>query len=160
MDDLKPDALPGILSDIARYTSMDIAIKVARKWGGHRLHVPRKDFKNLPTHPLTREVGIKAARIICHHFGGDRYKVPNARTILRWHDARALRLRGFSTREIADKLVIGEPRVRALLKGLPVPASVNKAERIDPSCPICGHKKHAGAHRNPKPDPRQLAFNV
>jgi len=111
------DMLPGLLGDIARITTPEIAIAVARKHGGRRLYIPRQPP---PDHPLCDLVGRTGALMIAEYLGGDRYEVPAARTILRWADAHRLRNEGLSHAQISEALDITRDHVAALLAGAPI----------------------------------------
>ncbi|HUZ72473.1 MAG TPA: hypothetical protein VNE82_07760, partial [Candidatus Binataceae bacterium] len=109
-----PYALPGMLAEIARFTSVDAAIAIARAFGGSNISLPRAPK---PGHRLALLVGPEAAVIICKRFGGERWDIPSARPFLHWHDAHRLRDEGLSVSAIARRLGIGERRVRKLLEG-------------------------------------------
>jgi len=111
------DMLPGILAEIARITTPEIAITVARKHGGRRLYIPK-----LPPdqHPLCALVGRAAAMLIAERLGGDRCEIPAARTTLRWADAHSLRAEGMTHAQISERLGITQLHVAALLAGAPI----------------------------------------
>lgn len=150
-------ALPGFLAEIARITTPEIAVAVARAHGGARLYIPRTVKRD---HPLARLVGLQAARLIAAHFPADTYDVPSARTWLRWYDARRLADQGLSRDAIARRLKINRKRVSVLLQGYtPAPAPAIDETAAGPRlCPICGHKAHGTRHR--AGDARQLELGV
>lgn len=111
------EQLPGLLADIARITTPEIAIAVARQHGGRRLYIPRTPPID---HPLCDLVGRQAALLIAEHLGGDRYEVPAARTILRWADAHRFRAQGMSHAQISQALGITRDHVAQLLAGAPI----------------------------------------
>lgn len=114
---IQADMLPGILAEIARLTTPDIAIAVARKHGGRRLYIPAR----VPDqHPLSDLVGRSAAVLIAQHFGGERHDVPAARTILRWYDAHRLRADGKTHAQISELLSLTQMYVSRLLAGAPI----------------------------------------
>jgi hypothetical protein len=113
------DALPGILAEIARITTVEVATILARTYGGRRLYVPAR----VPDqHPLTRLIGRPAALLIAAHLGGERHNVPAARTILRWVDAHRLRAEGKTHPQISAALGITQLHVSRLLAGAPIGA--------------------------------------
>jgi len=146
-------ALPGILQEIARLSTPEIAIVVAREWGGRRLYVPR----TLGTsHPLAQKVGRRAALLICAHLGGEQIEIPAARTYLRWYDARRLKAEGRSYAEISRAIGVSTRQVAILLRGFEsgdalVPADTPHQAEI---CPLCQHKVRPPQTR--RGDPRQL----
>jgi L-alanine-DL-glutamate epimerase-like enolase superfamily enzyme len=111
------DMLPGFLADLARITTPEIAITIARKHGGRRLYIPRQPPVD---HPLCDLVGRAAALLIADHLGGDRHEVPAARTILRWDDAHRLRASGKTHAEISELLNLTQAYVSRLLAGAPI----------------------------------------
>jgi len=148
-------ALPGILQEIARFSTPEVAIAMARECGGRRLYVPRTLSHN---HPLAAIIGRKAALLLIAHYGGEQIVIPAARTYLRWFDARRLRIAGKSRAEISRAIGVTMRQVEILLEGFEAPgATAPAAESAEvPICPICGHKPKPPT---PKPaDPRQFVL--
>jgi hypothetical protein len=153
-----PYALTGMLTEIAELVGLDLAVAVAREYGGQRLYV-RHELT--AANKLARLVGIKAARIIAAHLGGKRYEVPSSKAFLHWWDARALRRQGKSYGEIARAIKVSHKHARTLCADLDefaeAAASMRAADELHESpraCPVCGHR-----HRVPaRPDPRQFTF--
>ena len=148
-------ALPGILQEIARFSTPEVAIAMAREWGGRRLYVPRTLSAG---HRLGSIIGRKAALLLCAHYGGEQIDIPGARTYLRWYDARRLKAAGKSQPEISKAIGIGIRQVQILLKGFEPgdPLTIEAKSIAAPACAVCGHK--------PKPtspkagDPRQFVL--
>lgn len=147
--------LPGFLGEIARLAGVEVAVAIARGHGGRRLYLPEKVK---PAHPLVRLVGSKAARLICHHFGGESRDIPAARTYLRWYDVRRLRDQAFTVAEISRRLGIGRRQVSELLKGYEPAAGVEpEAAPAREVCPACG-RRCGTRHAAPPRDTRQLTL--
>jgi len=147
-------ALPGLLGEMARIVGVDVAIAVARRFGGRRLYIPQKMKRD---NLLAKAVGMKAASIIARHYSGDTFEIPSARHSLRHYDARKHRAKGKSSAAIAEALGIGERQVRALLQGFEVgEISEQETEEHFAHCPVCGHRQKAKAVRSP--DSRQLVL--
>jgi hypothetical protein len=148
-------ALPGILQEIARFSTPEVAIALARKWGGRRLYVPQSLGA---LHPLAKAVGRKAALLICAHFGGEQIAVPAARTYLRWHDARRLKALGHTTAEISRAIGVSERQTFKLLLGFEpcgAPASPVASSHAE-ICPVCNRGlRHRKSRRG---DDKQLRF--
>jgi hypothetical protein len=137
----RPEALPAMLRDIAERTNVEIAIAIARGFGGLRLNIPLVDRLERD-HPLARLVGHKAAKVIASHWGGDRYKIPSARSYLRWHDARQYLAEGRSRQWIAKKMGINYDQVLHLTAGLERPEDADgTGKSAVPSCPTCGRRR-------------------
>jgi hypothetical protein len=150
-----PEALPGLLAEIARLTSVQVAIAIARWRGGRRLYIPLESgLKH--DHELVKVVGRRAALRIIRHFGRGEIAVPNAKAYLNWLDARALRRQGLSVSQICAKLGLAERRVQFLVAGVEPSPSTPDAKPVD-RCMVCG-KKHRGAAAHLKSDSRQLAL--
>jgi hypothetical protein len=145
-------SLPGVLGEIARATTIDVAVAIARQHGGRRLYVPREAKRD---HPLCRLVGAKAAMVICHRWGGERYDIPSAKPFLHWYDARRLRAEGHTYAMISREIGVGMQHVRQLLDGFEAPAATMRATDATPHfCAVCGHRHRAKAAHG-TPDPRQ-----
>ncbi|HVJ53473.1 MAG TPA: hypothetical protein VM689_13480 [Aliidongia sp.] len=112
--ELRAGMLPELLQEIARLTTVSIAVSIAREWGGGRLYFPRKMAAD---HRLARRIGLKAATRLCRELGGEKFEIPAARHYLRWLDARALRVLRLSHQEIAELLKVNRKRVAELLEG-------------------------------------------
>lgn len=144
--------LPGVLGEIARLTTVEVAVAVAKSWGGTRLYLPHEPKAD---HQLAKVVGLKPARVICRKLGGRRHDIPSARPALRWAEARRLREEEhLSHAEIAIRLGITLGHARTLVEGVEFAATVASRHIRVLHCPICGKRRtppHALA-----PDPRQL----
>jgi Mor family transcriptional regulator len=69
-----------IITDLASQLGMATAMVIARKWGGHALHVP----KSIPAdHPIALSLGHEAATRLAEVFGGQRIELPLERHALR-----------------------------------------------------------------------------
>ena len=72
-DRLVIDELPGFLKDVARATSIRVALILVQEFGGlHPLYIP----KNPHGSALARAVGLEAATVLARRFGGMRYEIP------------------------------------------------------------------------------------
>ena len=100
-------SLPGVLAEIAELCGRGVALHIAHRFGGEKLHVPTPD-RLLPEHPLALAVGRDDARRISQRFAGESVYVPLARRHLVVHLAGL----GQSTREIATALSITRSTVR------------------------------------------------
>lgn len=154
MDDItRPEALPGILADIARLTTVDVAIAIARWRGGRRLYIPMESgLKH--DHDIVKAIGRRAALRIVRHFGRGEISVPNAKAYLNWLDARALRRQGLSVSQICAKLGLAHRRVHSLVAGVETTTAQIESKTAG-HCLVCGHKHRTGTF-HPKADPRQL----
>lgn len=156
-DSITAFALPGLLADIARATSIDIAVAIARTHGGRRLSLPT-EARLKRDHGLCKLIGVHAARIICRRWGGARYEMPSAKTFLHWYDARRLRAQRASYSEISRALGIGYGRVQELLRGFPLPEGPAPAQsEASRRCGACG-RKHRTAGSAQRCDARQLTL--
>jgi hypothetical protein len=147
--------LPGVLGDIARLTAVEVAVAVAKTWGGTRLYLPHEPR---PDHALAKLVGVRVARLICRQLGGRRHDIPSAKPALRWAEARRLRKEeNLSHAEIALRLGITMGHARSLVDGVAFAAhGQHRQVVVSPRCPICGKRRH-----QPQPtaaDPRQLSL--
>jgi hypothetical protein len=144
--------LPGVLGEIARLTTVEVAVAVAKSWGGTRLYLPHEPRSD---HQLARVIGVKPARIICRKLGGRRHDIPSARPALRWAEARRLREEEkLSHAEIALRLGITMGHARQLCEGIEFAASGGPRHIRVLHCPICGKRRtppYVAAN-----DPRQL----
>lgn len=156
MAEIRRYLLPQTLQEIAEIATPEIAVAIARQWGGKKLYFPRTLAS---THPLAKLIGRKAALVLCHHFATLEIEIPAARTYLRWHEARRLKAEGKSHAEIAEALKIGTRWVGKLLQGFDEGGEA-AAAFAEPAhsqvCPLCSHKRRAPAPRTP--DPRQLVL--
>jgi hypothetical protein len=149
-------ALPGVLAEIARLTSVEAAIAVARQLGGKKFYTSIEPKRR---HPLIRVLGWTAGRLVCRQLGGDTLEIPYAKAQLRKYDAVQLRSKGKSVRVIAETLDISISRAEQLVQGVPKGEASTEdaeAEGEPTACPVCGHR-----HRPARPRPadgRQLAL--
>lgn len=104
--------LPGILGRIEHLTSTDVAVAVARQYGGLRMYVPRRLADD---HPLIKLIGRPHAVTLCEHLGGTRIEVPAGRAAVRYHEARRRRRLGESCASIARALQLTHGHVRSLV---------------------------------------------
>lgn len=145
---LKPEGLPGVLAEIARITSVDVAVKIARHWNGER-YMPRDPGRD---HALSKLVGIKAARLIAKHVGAGHIRIPNARGVLRYHDARRLRRSGATLPEIGAILGITAEQAGRLCKGVVLDHG-HATCGTGGGCPLCGHQDRRKGPAPPTPLP-------
>lgn len=100
--------LPATLAEIARIIGRDAALKVALKYGGGRLSIPRKPRKG---GDLEATIGTDAAGKLCKAYPGDRLLIPLAkRPLIFW-----LRDQDKSVRDIALALKTSERTVYTTL---------------------------------------------
>jgi lambda repressor-like predicted transcriptional regulator len=133
-------AFPGVLGEIARLTTVEIATIIARKRGGGKMHFGQYLPRN---HVLISLVGRQAALLIHQHFQGHgSIKIPSAKTYLNWHRARQLRRQGKTIRAIAEKTGLSMRRVEQLLERFPVDEVGAAALPAQPAsaCPSCGRR--------------------
>ncbi|HEV2675529.1 MAG TPA: hypothetical protein VGV37_13375 [Aliidongia sp.] len=156
------EALPEMLANIARWTSVEIAIAIAREFGGGRLYIPETIKRE---HPLARLVGLQAARVIGAQLGGERFKVPSARVYLNWLDAKRMFAEGKTRQQIAKTLHLNYDRVRQLTAGFEMldrDAVLSMIPLRQPaSCPGCGRRRCSPkAHQPAKApvDAKQLSL--
>lgn len=154
--DLRPEGLPGVLADIARATSVEVAVKIAREWHGER-YIPVEPARD---HPLSKLVGVKAARLIGRAIGGGQVKIRTATAVLRHYDARRLRRAGLTLREIARAIGVTEEWAGRLCAGVEPDNDHALCAATDAvSCPLCGH--HARVRKSPaSPPPLPLFPNL
>jgi hypothetical protein len=150
-------ALPGVLAEMARIAGTDIAIAIAREYGGRRLYLPRAPKRD---HPLCKLIGTRPARLICEKLTsaakGDYFQIPSARTYLHWYDARRLRTEGKSHTQISRAIGISTKQVALLLKGFEAPPATAAAAPEEPKmCPVC-HRRHRLQVPHQAGDARQL----
>ena len=67
------DDLPDFLQEVARTTSIRVALILVQEYGGlHPLYIP----KNPRASVLARKIGLEAAAALAKRFGGQRYEIP------------------------------------------------------------------------------------
>lgn len=153
--EVRPEAFPGLLCDLARACGVPAAWALADLAGGTRLYVPHR-----PTPRLTEALGRDAAGWLSTQYAGDTVGVPTARRLKNWVEAKTLRQRGMSHPRIARRLHVSQRYLERLLSGLP--AGVQLADTADTipeapaPCPLCGHLPRAKALRRQEPDERQF----
>jgi hypothetical protein len=164
-----PKGLPGVLAEVARVTSIETAVKIARSpLAGTRHYLGRDPG---PGHPLVAAVGALQARVIAAALGDGEVEWPSAKPLLHWYDARRLRAEGASHVVIARTLRLAERTVRRLVVGMPRIAAVTDGGRgcaqapgmrpqdgVAP-CPYCGHRHRTTRRRNRRDD-RQLNLDL
>ncbi|HEV2650773.1 MAG TPA: hypothetical protein VGU69_05925 [Rhizomicrobium sp.] len=151
-----------MLANIARWTSVEVAIAIAREFGGGRLYIPETIKRE---HPLARLVGLQAARVIGAQLGGERFKVPSARVYLNWLDAKRMFAEGKTRQQIAKTLHLNYDRVRQLTAGFELldreAVLTATPPRQASSCPGCG-RRHCSPKTNhlemKAKDDRQLSL--
>jgi transposase len=133
-------ALPTLLSEIARATNQEVALIVARTFGGRQLYIPRTARAD---HALALAVGFDAAATIGARWGAQAHHVPSAKPYLNWLDVHRLRDEGKSTAEISAIVKLGQRHVERLLEGHKalaskpkcrpgrLPRPIREAERIE-----------------------------
>lgn len=147
-----PDTLPRPLGEIARAVGVDLALKVAEKHGGKRLHVRHEPR---PDHWLAKTIGIKAARLVCQRLGGEVYKIPVATAIRNKMRATELREEGRSWNEIGAALNISQSQAQHLCAGIEKGVgTAQEAPGGDDQCPACGRRLRRPAE--PVADRRQM----
>jgi len=67
------EELSGVLAEIAKATSVAVALKLARDFGGTMIYVPRN--ANADT-ALVRSIGVEATTSLARLFAGERIEVP------------------------------------------------------------------------------------
>lgn len=151
---IQPSQLPGVLAEIARLTSVEIAVALARSpLAGKRVRIPARPREG---NPLVAVVGRQAAAVICHHLADWDGQIPTARAFLRWHDARSLKSAGMTTAQIAERLRLTERHVKQLLQGFD-PGDAIHAVPLIAACPVCGSRaSHRSTRRCIRIDERQL----
>ncbi len=108
------DILPGTLAEIARETSVPVALAIARRFGGTDLYVPLNPTEH---DPLARCVGIDAANRIARLYGGGRVEIPLGNTARRAERNRAIRrmaAEGRSVSEIARRFGMTTRSIRRI----------------------------------------------
>ncbi len=152
-EEITTGRLPEVLREVADLAGIEVAVALARTFGGRRRYFPKVPA---PDHPVAKALGLRAARLICGRMGGQEITIPRSTIFLNWYDARRLRRDGLSAGEIAKRLRLSERTVFRLTEGV---------ERGDPSlredddkkaCPVCG--KPLRPRRPSEGDPRQLTF--
>jgi hypothetical protein len=151
---VKPHALPGILGAIERLTCTEIALEIARHWGGIRLYIP-KDIKDRG-HPLAKIAGMKAATLLAaSELGGHVHNIPAARAVLRSNEVHRLYTEeNLGLSEIALRTRLTRQHVASLLEGVErnaAPPGRHAVPVIAERCPLCGRRR-AGRRAV---DPRQ-----
>lgn len=67
------DELPGFLQEVARATSIRVALILVQEFGGlHPLYIPKNPHGSV----LAHAVGLEAAAALAQRFGGQRYEIP------------------------------------------------------------------------------------
>ncbi|MBP2231790.1 hypothetical protein [Azospirillum agricola] len=127
--------LPGVLADVQRLCGDGVAVRFAAAFGDSKLYIP-KVARLRDDHPLVQTLGRRAARLIASRLGGEEYPIPTGRWSINHHNARLLRLAGWSSRPIARALALREGTVDRLTDDLepayPAPQPVTLR------CPCCG----------------------
>lgn len=107
--------LPPLLQAIAESIDVKAAVLVANELGGRRIYIaPRPSARN----PLVKLFGKERASAIAETVGSGDVEVPSARAVINWYLARQFRRAGWTTRQIARQLNLGERRVRMLTVGV------------------------------------------
>lgn len=80
--DLSDDvaSLPNMLSNIGDETEWEYVMALICTFGGQRVYVPKEMTSN---HPISRELGDKAAAFISRRWGGEPLLIPKAEELLR-----------------------------------------------------------------------------
>jgi Mor family transcriptional regulator len=140
MSNLTAAAFHGVLAQVAELTSAEVAVKMARHWGGQNLYIPRA-ARLSRDHILVAVCGPGYARRICDALGGERYQVPAEIHLLRALDARALADAGTSYGEIARKIGVTRRHVGELLRGYERGSAPPPRSQPDDRCALCGHRR-------------------
>ncbi|MBI1386665.1 MAG: hypothetical protein GC150_17305 [Rhizobiales bacterium] len=155
--DVKPETLPGVLADVARLVGVPAAFRLAAAWGGRRLHLPREPK---PSHELCRILGVRQARLLGRHLGGEERHWPSAKTLRHAHDAKWLRRAGWSHKRIAEALGLSQNHVATLTSGVNQDPDVCLVahEELEDACPTCGRRHRRGGPAHKTNDDRQLSL--
>ena len=68
--------LPEDLRNIADVVGLDVALKIARKYGGTELRIPVREGALTDDHPIVRLIGRDVADKLCFRFSAERIRVP------------------------------------------------------------------------------------
>lgn len=154
--------LPPLLARISDRCGQEIALAVAREFGGRRLTLPSRTMTL--QHALARAFGLKSGRAIAAAIGETGViTVPRAAAAIRWAEARRLRAGGSTIPAIAAALGISERWAWTLVQGVEVaPSGRPGGAATSPAsgggdnrpCPMCGrrHRRQPKA-RAPAPLP-------
>lgn len=107
-------ALPETLAEMARVTTPAVAMKIAERFGGTRIYLPRQPEAESD---LARLIGLPAARALGKHYGGELVEVPRASAVcraLRNNKIRQRRRSGTSVKELARDGAMTERQVRRI----------------------------------------------
>jgi len=100
---------PAELHDLVRSIGAGAVLALIEADGGSRVFVPKQPDQATP---LSRAIGLDAARVLAAEWGGDYLSVPLARA---WR-VRVYRAEGATQRAIARRLGITEGQVWKLLR--------------------------------------------
>jgi len=100
----KRSPLPVSLAAIANEAGEDVAVALARIFGGERIYVPKDAATLTRKHPLVAGIGIGMAQRLVAVRGGERLQIATARSYFRKREAARLLARGRSIGEIARHL--------------------------------------------------------
>jgi hypothetical protein len=139
---IRAEHLPGVLAEIARLTTVEVAVAVARSpVAGQRIKIPARPR---PGNRLAQVVGPQAMARICAELAGWEGLVPSARPFLRWYDARALRRAGATPSYIAQRLGVSLRWVQVLLQdmdegeiGAGIGVGIGGGQVMPAACPAC-----------------------
>ena len=135
---IRAEHLPGVLAEIARLTTVEVAVAVARSSvAGQRIKIPARPR---PGNRLAQVVGPQAMARICAELAGWEGLVPSAKPFLKWHDARTLRRAGHTPGAIAARLGVSLRWVQVLLQDMPkeeIGAGIGAGQVQPPACPAC-----------------------
>lgn len=124
--DYSQAVFPSVLRQVADLTSVTLAVRLAREFGGHKLYFPRRPWAN---HAIAKCIGFTALERLCEELAGEEFILPAATTYLRWLDSRALMVLGLRKPEIARVLKVTPRHLNHLTKGFD-PADIEIDETI------------------------------
>lgn len=110
-------SLPRSLAAMAKIVPLDAVMKIAKRYGGMRIYVPRNPS---PQSEIARLIGLRGARALCAKQGGGEIEIPRARAAfneIRDAEIRLLRRRGASLPDLARRFGLVTRQVRRICNG-------------------------------------------
>ncbi len=127
--------LPGVLAEVQRLCGDGVAVRFASVFGDSKLYIP-KLARLRDDHPLVQALGRRAAQMIASRLGGMEYPVPTGRWSITHHNARQLRVAGWTSRPIARALALSGKTVDRLIDDLR--PAFPEPQAVSLRCPCCG----------------------
>lgn len=125
--------LPPIYQEIAALIGQPLTLRLARRLGGSTVEFPAR---TRPGSELHVAVGRKAVALLHARFGTERVALPSAWPYLNLVDAREMRTKGRTIREICQALRIGRTTAIHYTRGIAAPpTSPARAGRPTASLP-------------------------